>query len=132
MNAEIAFARAPFTPDWPGLRRTLLREGTPDRVYFLELLIDEEIKRIFDTAYDGASKLLNQHWEKVVAVAEALLKHETLLSDDVDKLMKGGRLSKPTVADLLAAEADKTPPRQVKPPTEDPGEDMGGVMPSPA
>ena len=96
-------------------------------------VIDEEVKRIVDTAYDGATKMLNQHWDKVVAVAEALLRHETLLADDVDKLMKGGRLSKPTVADLLAAEVDKTPPRTVTPPpSDDPGEDLGGVMPSPA
>ena len=95
-------------------------------------IIDEEVKRIVDTAYDGATKLLNQNWDKVVAVAEALLRHETLLADDVDKLIKGQRLSKPTVADLLAAEADKTPPRKVTPPTDEPGEDLGGIMPSPA
>jgi cell division protease FtsH len=95
-------------------------------------IIDEEVKRIVDTAYDGATKLLNQNWDKVVAVAEALLRHETLLADDVDKLTKGQRLSKPTVADLLAAEADKTPPRKVTPPTDEPGEDLGGMMPSPA
>jgi cell division protease FtsH len=95
-------------------------------------IIDEEVKRIVDAAYDGATKLLNQNWDKVVAVAEALLRHETLLADDVDKLTKGQRLSKPTVADLLAAEADKTPPRKVTPPTDEPGEDLGGIMPSPA
>ena len=38
------FGPAPHAPDWPGLRRTLRREGTPARVYHLELLIDEEIK----------------------------------------------------------------------------------------
>jgi cell division protease FtsH len=96
-------------------------------------VIDEEVKRIVDSAYDGATKLLNQHWDQVVAVAEALLRHETLLADDVDKLMKGQRLSKPTVADLLAAEADKTPPRTATPPPSDEtGEDLGGMMPSPA
>lgn len=33
-----------ITPDWQGLLRCLCREGTPDRVYFIELLLDEEIK----------------------------------------------------------------------------------------
>ena len=32
------------TPDWQGLLRCLRREGTPDRVHFIELLLDEEIK----------------------------------------------------------------------------------------
>jgi uroporphyrinogen decarboxylase len=43
-NGDRDFTRAPFEPDWEGLRRNLTRQGTPDRVYFLELLIDEEVK----------------------------------------------------------------------------------------
>jgi uroporphyrinogen decarboxylase len=31
-------------PDWEGFLRCLRRQGTPDRVYFIELLLDEEIK----------------------------------------------------------------------------------------
>ena len=38
------FGRAPFDPDWEGLRRNILRQGTPERVFFFELLIDEEVK----------------------------------------------------------------------------------------
>lgn len=34
----------PITPDWQGLLRCIRREGTPKRVYFIELLLDEEIK----------------------------------------------------------------------------------------
>jgi uroporphyrinogen decarboxylase len=33
-----------ITPNWEGLLERLRREGTPDRVYFIELLIDDEIK----------------------------------------------------------------------------------------
>ncbi len=33
-----------IVPDWEGFLRCLRREGTPDRVYFVELLVDEEIK----------------------------------------------------------------------------------------
>ncbi len=35
---------ADVAPDWQGLLRCLRRDGTPDRVYFIELLIDEEVK----------------------------------------------------------------------------------------
>ncbi len=67
-------------------------------------LIDEEIRRLADEAYAEAQRILDQNWEKVVAVAEALLKHETLSYEDVDKLMKGQTLSKPSVSEMLAAE----------------------------
>lgn len=70
-------------------------------------IIDEEIRRFVDEAYDDAKRLLEANWEKVVAVAEALLKYETLSSDDVRRLLRGETLGRPTVSDLLAAEARK-------------------------
>ncbi|MDX2016726.1 MAG: ATP-dependent zinc metalloprotease FtsH [Planctomycetota bacterium] len=93
--------------------------------------IDAEIKRLVDEAYGDAARLLEEHWDKVVAVAEALLRYETLSSDDVDRLMKGGSISKPTVSDLLRAEAAKK--REASPPatTPDP-EPPAGALPSPA
>ena len=33
-------------PDWEAFLRCLRREGTPDRVHFIELLIDEEVKEV--------------------------------------------------------------------------------------
>lgn len=96
-------------------------------------VIDEEIRKILDSAYDDCTRIVDVNWDAVVAVAEALLSHETLSRDEVERLMKGETLEKPTVADLLSQEASKTPP----PPTatdivDDPKEDLGGMMPSPA
>ena len=84
----------------------------PDKDYSDETarVIDEEIRKIVDEAYDECTRLIDTHWDQLVAVAEALLKYETLSSDDVDKLMKGERIEKPTVAELLSAEAAKTTP----------------------
>ena len=70
-------------------------------------LIDEEVRRIVDEAYTDATRMLEENWEKVVAVAEALLKYETLDAADVYKIMRGESLGRPTVADLLAIEAKK-------------------------
>ena len=39
-----ALLSVPVSPSWEGFLRCLRREGTPDRVYFIELLIDEEIR----------------------------------------------------------------------------------------
>ena len=99
-------------------------------------IIDEEIKRMIDEAYSDAEERLSEQWEKVVAVAEALLKYETLQGEEVKRLIRGEKLSKPTVAELLEAEASK--PAQTEPPAkaakdDQPGEEpTGDVMPSPA
>lgn len=99
-------------------------------------LIDEEVRRMVDEAYADAERLLAENWEKVEAVAQALLKYETLEAADVIRLMRGESLGKPTVSELLAAEARKAalnsgPAAQ---PTPDPGlgELPPGTMPRPA
>ncbi len=71
-------------------------------------VIDEEIKRIIDEAYGDAERLLEENWDGVERVAVALLKYETLSGDDVKKIIAGEELAKPTVSDLLAAEANRT------------------------
>ncbi|HBZ97466.1 MAG TPA: cell division protein FtsH, partial [Phycisphaerales bacterium] len=95
-------------------------------------IIDEEIKRLIDEAYEATRRMIDEHWTKVEAIAEALLKYETLQSDEVKVLVDGGTIDRPTVADLLNAES-KTP----SPPTganasDDDGEPTGDVLPSPA
>ncbi|GJM19217.1 MAG: ATP-dependent zinc metalloprotease FtsH [Phycisphaeraceae bacterium] len=95
-------------------------------------VIDQEIRRLVDEAYAAATQLLAENWHKVDAVAQALLKYETLTADEVHKLMRGESLGKPTVADLLAA--DK-PAKKFAPatPSGDAEPDLpGGAAPSPA
>ncbi len=48
--AENPFSVA-VTPDWQGFLRCLRREGTPERVFFIELLIDEEVKATLASRY---------------------------------------------------------------------------------
>ncbi|MEQ8769399.1 MAG: ATP-dependent zinc metalloprotease FtsH [Phycisphaerales bacterium] len=95
-------------------------------------VIDQEIRRLVDEAYSSAQSLLTENWDKVEAVAQALLKYETLSADEVHTLMRGESLGKPTVADLLAA--DK-PAKKVAPstPSGDAEPDLpDGAAPSPA
>ncbi|MDX9911538.1 MAG: ATP-dependent zinc metalloprotease FtsH [Phycisphaerales bacterium] len=110
----------------------------PEKEYSEETArqIDLEIRRLVDDAYVDAKQLLEANWDKVVAVAEALLKYETLSGDDVARLIRGQTLTKPTVAELLRAEAarkapgDVVPtPRPVTPPDPEP---PAGAMPTPA
>ncbi len=100
----------------------------PEREYSEETarLIDEEIRRFADEAFRAAEELLDANWEKVEAVAEALLKHETLTRDEVEKLMAGQSLDKPTIRDLLDAEASKRErPKQTPKPADEDRPDEG-------
>ena len=98
-------------------------------------IIDEEIKRLVDHAYAEAQRILDENWDKVEASAQGLLRHETLNSDDIDTLMKGGQIDRPTVADMLRAEMEAPKPQESS--TSPTGEDKDdlpddGALPSPA
>ena len=105
----------------------------PDKDYSPETnhVIDEEIRRLSDEAFNDTVRLVSEHWEKIVAVAEALLRYETLTRDYVDRLMRGESLGRPTIADMLTAEANRPKPVAEQKPA-DSGPELGGAMPSPA
>jgi cell division protease FtsH len=70
--------------------------------------IDAEVKRILDTAYEQASRMISDNRDKVEAVAQALLKYETLTGEEVNALLRGESLERTGVADLLeSATPDK-------------------------
>jgi cell division protease FtsH len=72
--------------------------------------IDAEVRRLVDEAYSEASRMLDENWDKVTAVAESLIKYETLSGDEVHKLIRGETLNKPTISDLLRSEAARRSP----------------------
>jgi len=96
-------------------------------------VIDEETRRIVDEAYAEAEKMLFENWDKVEAVAQALIKYENLTADEVHKLMRGESLQRSTVADLLGS-GPSTPTPEPKPdPTPDAEPDMPtDSLPDPA
>ncbi|MFI4917885.1 MAG: ATP-dependent zinc metalloprotease FtsH [Phycisphaerales bacterium JB060] len=96
-------------------------------------LIDQEVRRIVDEAYVEAKRMLDENWTRVEAVAEALLKHETLTAEEVHLLIGGGSLNKPSVSDLLLADRNRTPKTSQPQADDDEGPEMaGGMSPSPA
>ena len=98
--------------------------------------IDEEVKKLIDKLYEETNQLLLANKERIETMAKALMQFETLDSIDVDRVMKGERLTKPTVGDLLDQEDKRgtaiqpglsaTEPDIIVPPNV-----SGGALPSP-
>jgi len=49
---------------------------------------DEEVRRLVGEAYNDAERIVEQHWDAVTAVAEALLDRESLTADEVYGLVQ--------------------------------------------
>jgi cell division protease FtsH len=64
-------------------------------------VIDGEVKRLIDDLYQQTNELLAQQKDKIDAIAKALMKYETLDTNDVEKIMHGEELTRPTVSDML-------------------------------
>ena len=52
-------------------------------------LIDQEVRNIIDENYSRAEQLLNDNLDKLHLMAEALVKYETIDSDQIDDIMQG-------------------------------------------
>ena len=65
-------------------------------------LIDEEVRRLIDSAETTARKILSENMDCLEAIAEALLEYETLTGDEVNALLRG--------EPIVRAESDDTPP----------------------
>jgi cell division protease FtsH len=55
-------------------------------------LIDAEVRRFVEDAYEQATKLLKENLDALEAIAQALLDRETISGDDIDLLMEGKEL----------------------------------------
>ena len=56
------------------------------------LAIDEEVRRLVDTGFNLALEMLKANREKLEAIAQALIKYETLDHEDLVTLIEGGDL----------------------------------------
>ena len=70
--------------------------------------IDTEVRSIIDDCYQTAEGLLNDHVDKLHAMADALMEYETLSSEQLDDIMAGAKPRAPS---------DKAPPKDDTPPT---------------
>ena len=84
-------------------------------------LIDEESKKIIDTCYKKATKLLKDNLDKLHMMAESLVELETLTSDQIDDIMAG---AKPRSNDDDDISSDKDDKKGEEPPIKDPAEQV--------
>ena len=84
--------------------------------------IDKEIRKFIDEAYQKTESLLNENMDKLHLIADALIERETLEGEEIDQLMKYGKiLSKeentseigtPEPAEVQPAESSAAPSEQ--------------------
>lgn len=98
--------------------------------------IDGEVKRLIDEGYQRAKDVIDQHRDKLEAIANALLEFETLDGSQVEEIVRTGRMTPPSVNPTQVdppsgAQAGTPLPEVVKPvPPKLPG--FGATQPSPA
>ena len=112
---------------------------SPNRIYAWDIagkdysertaeMIDEEIKLIMEQAYRDARQLIQSNRGRVKALAEGLLRYETLDFEDVRKILNGQDLDKPSMNGLLDRELARTPAIKPAPrPGVDPSPGTGTI-----
>jgi cell division protease FtsH len=97
-------------------------------------VIDSEMKRLVDTAYADATRIVNENRQHVENVAKALLQYETISGEEVNAVIRGDSLDRASVNDLLdiVDGEDKPPIARPVEKKEDPKTDLGsGPLPQP-
>jgi cell division protease FtsH len=98
-------------------------------------IMDEEVKKLIDQKEKETRDICAANRDKIEAVARALLKYETLDASDIDRIMRGDNITKPTVSDLLEKEHTRRgttiqPAQETSQPDVNPGLG-GGPLPAP-
>ncbi len=83
----------------PFLGQTLAHQGGKTLSDGTARAIDEEIRRIIDENYERTRDILTKNMDKLHLMAEALVKYETLDSEQIDAIMRGKKPRPPKGSD---------------------------------
>ena len=72
--------------------------------------IDQEIRKIIDQCHDEAKKIILEHREELIKIAEALIENETLTAEQIDKIIKGEPFLDLPTPEMKAAAASAAEP----------------------
>ncbi len=76
-------------------------------------MIDEEVKHIFDDAARECERILTEHRDQLIAVAEYLLEHETMEGDEFNYYFAHGEFMPPKAAPAKADDSIERPARHI-------------------
>ncbi len=93
--------------------------------------IDQEIRRIVEEGYGRARRILEQHLDRLHALAQALLEYETLTGEEIDQLMRGEPILRPEEPEEPRGAGAPEGRRTSVPPTTRPATGPGGMEPQP-
>lgn len=77
-------------------------------------LIDEEVKKIVNRAYNRARELLESNRDLLIAIAEELLEKEVLSSEEIDQIIKGEKAEEKKEIPSRTEVAPESPREQPK------------------
>lgn len=72
-------------------------------------IIDEEVSKVIEAAYDRAKDILNSNLEKLTALAESLLKNEVIFKEDVERILGARPFGNPQQPTLDASPSADAP-----------------------
>ena len=81
------------------------------------VMIDKEVKEIVMNGYNRARAILTEHIENLHQLAKALLEHEVLDGDQIDRVMRGEKLPPviKEVTPVVPPKPSSTQPKGAKP-----------------
>ena len=75
--------------------------------------IDEEIRKIIESAHEEAIKCIKENKDQVILLAKTLLEHEQITGEEIDYLLVNGHLKRDEAPEVKPEEAPKDEPNEV-------------------
>lgn len=94
-------------------------------------IIDAEVRRLVDEAYDWATRVLKKRKKDLKAIAEGLLEYETLTGKEISELLEGKAPSRDLGDDNPPSRGSAVPTAGANKPKKGGKPDSGGMEPQP-
>lgn len=95
-------------------------------------IIDQEVRRLVDEAYERAKSILRDNWQEMENLAQGLLEYETLTGEDMMRVIRGEPPKSDTDEDDHSDKGSAVPAVTAIPKTKKPRTPKGGLEPEPS
>ena len=95
-------------------------------------IIDQEVRRLVDEAYERAKSILRDNWQEMENLAQGLLEYETLTGEDMMRVIRGEPPKSDTDEDDNSDKGSAVPTVTAIPKTKKPRTPKGGLEPEPS